>query len=133
MVLGEPQEQRIALNHQRSGAQRNAIAKSRRRRTNCRDPPSLLRGKIVEASHRANSDLGAYSETGVDPYQPFGDLWLHFPGHDKATDYRRELDLSTVSSRPPTASMACATRMKSSSHALMTSWCFVSQQTNPAR
>ena len=28
-------------------------------------------------------------------YQPFGDLLLSFPGHEKATDYRRELDLDT--------------------------------------
>jgi alpha-L-fucosidase 2 len=27
------------------------------------------------------------------PYQPFGDLRLTFPGHENATDYRRELDL----------------------------------------
>ncbi|MDA1028539.1 MAG: glycoside hydrolase family 95 protein [Bacteroidetes bacterium] len=26
-------------------------------------------------------------------YQPMGNLWLDFAGHDKATDYRRELDL----------------------------------------
>jgi len=29
-------------------------------------------------------------------YQPFGDLRLHFPGHDGATDYRRELDLDSA-------------------------------------
>ena len=28
-------------------------------------------------------------------YQPFGDLHLHFPGHEQATDYRRELDLDS--------------------------------------
>ncbi len=27
------------------------------------------------------------------PYQPFGDLTLHFPGHGNATDYRRHLDI----------------------------------------
>ena len=27
------------------------------------------------------------------PYQPFCDLRLHFPGHDRATEYRRELHL----------------------------------------
>jgi len=27
------------------------------------------------------------------PYQPFGDLLLEFPGHEKPEDYRRELDL----------------------------------------
>jgi alpha-L-fucosidase 2 len=31
------------------------------------------------------------------PYQPFGDLRLTFPGHDKATDYHRELDLDSAS------------------------------------
>jgi alpha-L-fucosidase 2 len=29
-------------------------------------------------------------------YQPFGDLRFQFPGHDEATDYRRELDLDTA-------------------------------------
>src|SRR5688500_16820507 len=29
-------------------------------------------------------------------YQPFGDLDFTFPGHDKATDYRRDLDLETA-------------------------------------
>jgi alpha-L-fucosidase 2 len=30
------------------------------------------------------------------PYQPFGDLRLHFPGHENATDYRRDLDLDSA-------------------------------------
>ena len=29
-------------------------------------------------------------------YQPFGDLRLEFPGHEAATDYRRELDLDAA-------------------------------------
>jgi alpha-L-fucosidase 2 len=29
-------------------------------------------------------------------YQPFGDLRLHFDGHEKAEDYRRELDLDSA-------------------------------------
>src|SRR5512133_2286828 len=29
-------------------------------------------------------------------YQPFGDLWLSFPGHKTVENYRRELDLSTA-------------------------------------
>ena len=29
-------------------------------------------------------------------YQPFGDLRLHFTGHDNAVDYRRELDLDSA-------------------------------------
>ena len=30
------------------------------------------------------------------PYQPVGELRVHFPGHDAASDYRRELDLDTA-------------------------------------
>lgn len=30
------------------------------------------------------------------PYQPVGDLDLNFPGHERAADYRRELDLDTA-------------------------------------
>ena len=32
-------------------------------------------------------------------YQPFGDLRLHFPGHEKAVEYRRELDLDGAVAR----------------------------------
>src|SRR2546423_3687223 len=32
-------------------------------------------------------------------FQPFGDLRFTFPGHEKATDYRRELDLSSAIAR----------------------------------
>jgi len=32
-------------------------------------------------------------------YQPFGDLWLTFPGHENATAYRRQLDLSDAVSK----------------------------------
>jgi alpha-L-fucosidase 2 len=29
-------------------------------------------------------------------YQPFGDVWLTFPGHENVTQYRRELDISNA-------------------------------------
>jgi alpha-L-fucosidase 2 len=32
-------------------------------------------------------------------YQPFGDLWLNFKGHNGATGYRRELDIAAAVSR----------------------------------
>ena len=32
-------------------------------------------------------------------YQPLGDLLLHFPGHERATNYRRELDLDQAVAR----------------------------------
>lgn len=33
------------------------------------------------------------------PYQPFGDLTLEFPGHEKSTAYRRDLDLDCAVAR----------------------------------
>ncbi|MFZ6030022.1 MAG: glycoside hydrolase family 95 protein [Chloroflexota bacterium] len=33
------------------------------------------------------------------PYQPVGDLWLDFPGHEDAGEYRRELDLDSALAR----------------------------------
>src|SRR5207248_643455 len=36
---------------------------------------------------------------GVDPFQPFGDLFLDLPEHKAATNYRRELDLSAAIAR----------------------------------
>ena len=40
---------------------------------------------------------------GQMPYQPFGDLRLTFPGHDKVENYRRELDLDTAIATTTTA------------------------------
>lgn len=30
------------------------------------------------------------------PYQPFGDVWIEFPGHTNLTHYKRQLDLETA-------------------------------------
>ncbi len=54
----------------------------------------LLEGKQREADQLAMKNFMSYP-LGQVPYQPFGDLKLTFPGHDKATDYRRQLDLDT--------------------------------------
>jgi alpha-L-fucosidase 2 len=40
-------------------------------------------------------------------YQPFGDLWLRFNDAGQATNYRRELDLTTALSRVTYRLMAC--------------------------
>lgn len=96
MVLGEPKEQRIALNHQWLWRAKKRDRENPKTADKLAEIRRLFfEGKIVEASNRANSELGTFPETGVDPYQPFGDLRLRFPGHENATDYRRELDLST--------------------------------------
>jgi alpha-L-fucosidase 2 len=54
---------------------------------NTRDATLLARGKFLSDPVRQKA------------YQPFGDLRIHFIGHDHATDYRRELDLDSAIAR----------------------------------
>ena len=53
----------------------------------------ILEGKENEAEKLGGEHLMSIPER-LQSYQPLGDLRLTFPGHDKAEDYRRELDLS---------------------------------------
>ncbi len=55
----------------------------------------LFDGKQKEAEQLATEHFMSVP-LGQMPYQPFGDLRLTFPGHEKAQDYRRELDLDTA-------------------------------------
>jgi len=52
----------------------------------------LFEGKQREAEQLAGQHMMSVPLRQM-PYQPFGDLKLSFPGHDAATDYRRELDI----------------------------------------
>lgn len=72
----------------------------------------LFEGKQAEAEKLAGEKFmgrraweGNYPDVGVDPtppfppqfeadYQPFGDIFIRFPGHEQYTDYRRSLDIS---------------------------------------
>ncbi|MBN1509803.1 MAG: glycoside hydrolase family 95 protein [Sedimentisphaerales bacterium] len=55
----------------------------------------LLEGRQKEAEDLAMEHFMSVP-LGQMPYQPFGDLRLTFPGHDKVEGYRRELDLNTA-------------------------------------
>ena len=55
----------------------------------------LFQGKQKEAQELAMEHFMSVP-LGQMPYQPFGDLRLTFPGHEKVEDYRRELDLDTA-------------------------------------
>src|SRR5690554_87655 len=59
----------------------------------------LFAGKIRQAEKLALPALAGTPES-QHPYQPLGDLWLHFNGQDeKIENYRRELDLNTATAR----------------------------------
>lgn len=55
----------------------------------------LFEGKQKDAERLAAQHMMSVPLHQV-PYQPFGDLKLTFPGHDQATDYRRELDVDSA-------------------------------------
>ena len=58
----------------------------------------LLEGKQREAERLAMEQFMSVPLRQA-PYQPLADLWLTFPGHAAAQDYRRELDLDQAISR----------------------------------
>ncbi|WP_449389518.1 glycoside hydrolase family 95 protein [Dysgonomonas alginatilytica] len=49
--------------------------------------------RYVEAQQLANDKLMSKKNHGM-PYQTMGDLFISFPGHDKYTNYYRDLDIS---------------------------------------
>ncbi|MGB2819580.1 MAG: glycoside hydrolase family 95 protein, partial [Phycisphaerae bacterium] len=59
-----------------------------------------LRRLLVEGKQREAHALGMKHFMSVPlrqmAYQPFGDLLLHFDGHDKPNEYRRDLDLDSA-------------------------------------
>ena len=52
----------------------------------------LLDKKYIEAQQIADAEMQPYGNSGM-PYQPVGNLFIAFPGHEKFSAYRRELDL----------------------------------------
>lgn len=58
----------------------------------------LAEGKQKEAEALAMKEFMSVPLRQM-AYQPFGDILLTFPGHEKPTDYRRELDLDSAVAR----------------------------------
>jgi alpha-L-fucosidase 2 len=103
MVMGGVPRERIALNHEWLWRAANRYRTTEPRHQYLQEIRDLFfQGQALEAGELANARLGGpggvLKQQGipnrVDPYQPAGDLWLAFE-HGEATDYTRELDLST--------------------------------------
>ena len=96
MVFGGAADERLQLNDSR------VWAGSKMDRLNpnaARALPEVRRllwaGKVREAEALAERDIISKPRR-MPPYQPVGDLLLHFPGHDQVSGYERKLDLSTA-------------------------------------
>jgi alpha-L-fucosidase 2 len=93
MVFGGAESERIQINEE------TVWAGERRDRTNpegARAIPEVRRllfaGKAAEAEALAEKSIIAVPMR-LPPYQPLGDLYVTFPGHEGAEDYVRELDI----------------------------------------
>jgi alpha-L-fucosidase 2 len=58
----------------------------------------VFEGKYLQAQNMFGPAMKV-EEWGYKPYQPAGDLWLSFPGHEKVQSYKRELNLDTAIAR----------------------------------
>lgn len=103
MIVGDAQQERVALNHEWLWRGPN---RHREPRKSAHLLPEvrrlLLAGDYVEGGVKANDAFagggGIHAKDEpcrVDPYQPAGDLRIQFE-HGQATDFRRELDLETA-------------------------------------
>lgn len=95
MVFGGTEKERVQYNHDTlwTGTPRDYInPKAKAALPVVRQ--LLFEGKQREAQMAANDMMSV--PLNQEAYQPFGDIWMEFPGHEKAENYRRELDLNTA-------------------------------------
>jgi alpha-L-fucosidase 2 len=107
-VFGDPEKDRIALNHE--WLWRDRKLRDRFNPDVAHHLPGIrelfFAGKIIEASNATNNLLGSQRippdlgsppmhTYGPDPFQPVGDLFVSFPDHKDVVDYHRQLDLSS--------------------------------------
>jgi alpha-L-fucosidase 2 len=94
MVFGGVERERIQLNEETlwSGGPYDPVVEG------AHEALPEIRGYLCEGDFERAHDLFGRTMMGVPyemmKYQPFADLWLDFPDHEGATEYRRELDLA---------------------------------------
>ena len=96
MVYGTPAADRLQLNEETIWAGKpnnNANPEAKEYLPKVRD--LVWKGKYKEAQDMATAHVMAKTNAGM-PYQPFGDLYINFPGLDGYSDYRRELSLDSA-------------------------------------
>jgi alpha-L-fucosidase 2 len=94
MIFGGMERERIQLNESTiwaGGPNNNVDPQAGNSITEVR--VLLAQKKYVEAQELANRKLGPKGNSGM-PYQLAGNLFIDFPGHGQAQDYRRDLNIS---------------------------------------
>ena len=96
MVYGTPATERLQLNEETIWAGRpnnNPNPEAKEYLPKVRE--LVWQGKYKEAQDLATAHVMAKTNLGM-PYQPFGDLYVSFPGAGSYTNYRRELSLDSA-------------------------------------
>jgi len=96
MVFGDPAVERLQLNEETIWAgspNSNAHSKSIEALPKVRQ--LIFDGKFDEAQDLATKDIMSQTNDGM-PYQTFGSVYISFAGHQKYTDYYRDLDISNA-------------------------------------
>lgn len=96
MIYGTPGSERLQLNEETIWAGRpnnNANPEAKEYLPKIRQ--LVWEGKYKEAQDMATAHVQANTNSGM-PYQPFGDLYINFPGNGEYTNYYRELSLDSA-------------------------------------
>ncbi|WP_278021300.1 glycoside hydrolase family 95 protein [Flavobacterium ginsengisoli] len=99
MVFGDPAVERLQLNEETIWAgspNSNAHNKSIKALPIVRQ--LIFDGKFEEAQDLATQDIMSQTNDGM-PYQTFGSVYISFAGHQKYTDYYRDLDISNATAK----------------------------------
>ena len=99
MVFGDPAVERLQLNEETIWAgspNSNAHSKSIKALPIVRQ--LIFDGKFDEAQDLATKDIMSQTNDGM-PYQTFGSVYISFNGHQKYTDYYRDLDISNATAK----------------------------------
>ncbi len=99
MVFGDPAVERLQLNEETIWAgspNTNAHTKSIEALPKVRQ--LVFEGKFDEAQALATQDIMSQTNDGM-PYQTFGSAYISFPGHQKYTNYYRDLDIENATAK----------------------------------
>lgn len=99
MVFGNPSVEQLQLNEETIWAgSPNSNAHKLEDGTLDKVRRLIFEGKYVEAQDLATAKIMSPKNHGM-PYQTMGDLFISFPGHDKYTNYYRDLNISDATAK----------------------------------
>lgn len=99
MVFGNPSVEQLQLNEETIWAgSPNSNAHKLEDGTLDKVRRLIFEGKYVEAQDLATAKIMSPKNHGM-PYQTMGDLFISFPGHNKYTNYYRDLNISDAAAK----------------------------------